>query len=224
MDETPPPDTFAERLQAAREALFCEHVLAKSASNVLLTTLGHGEAVEGWAHYPPDDVFDPESGSLWYYHCHLPARDEREHGHFHCFVRPAGKGGPIHHLAGISVDAAGRAYRLFTVNQWMAGDDFIEPERAGELLGRFDVQLDRPSYLVNRWVSAILRLYEADIRALLQTRAETLARHAREHGKTLAEVLDDRRLKVTSEALIDLRDTARTLERQTPADGGAPRP
>ncbi|ENO84853.1 DUF6969 family protein [Thauera linaloolentis] len=224
MAEAPTPDVFARRLQAAREAQFCEHVLAKSASNVLLTTLGHGGAVEGWTHYPADDVFDPESGSLWYYHCHLPARDEREHGHFHCFVRPQGKDGPIHHLAGIGVDAAGKAYRLFTVNRWMTGDDFIEAERAGELLGRFDVHLDRPSYLVNRWVSAILRLYEADIRTLLWARARTLARHGREHGKTLAEVLDDRSLQITSEAFIDLHDTARALERQAPADACAPRP
>lgn len=224
MDEAPTPDPLAGRLQAAREALFCEHVLAKSASNVLLTTLGHGRAAEGWAHYPPDDVFDAESGSLWYYHCHLPAHDEREHGHFHCFVRPQGKDGPIHHLAGIGVDAAGRARRLFTVNRWMTGDDFIEAERAGELLGRFDVHLDRPSYLVNRWVSAMLRLYEADIRALLEARAAALARHAREHGQTLAEVLDDRRLQVTSDILIDLRDTARALERSALAGGGAQRP
>ena len=195
-------------VQAAREALFCESVLAKSGDNVLLETLRGAPSVEAWTHYPPGDIFDPESGGQWYYHCHSPSTDAREHGHFHCFVRPDGKDGPVHHLVAVGVDPYGKLIRLFTVNQWVVGDSFAPAARLGELLPRFDMQMGRPSYLVNRWLTAILTLYREDIAALIAERDATLGAAG---APPAAERLEDRSLEVTSTRDVDLVERARQL-------------
>lgn len=188
-----------ERERAALEAAYCERLLAKSGENVLRETL-RDAPVTAWSHYPPGDVFDPESGGQWYYHCHLPPADEVEHGHFHCFVRPDGAQGPVHHLIAIGVDAYGKLHRLFTVNQWVVGDSWLDAEPTTALLPRFDMQLAKPSYLVNRWLTAIITQYQPEIEQLIRQRDETLSRHAQ--GADVAKVREDRSLEVTSSLMI----------------------
>jgi len=198
-------DTDAERLLAAQEALFCERVLAKSGDTVLAEALRGADGVRAWVHYPPEDVFDPDSGSQWFYHCHDPSSDAREHGHFHCFMRPEGKGGPIHHLAAVGVDPMGKLIRLFTVNQWVVGDQWADADKTIALLERFDSHHARPGYLVNRWLSAVLRLYADDLRVLIGARDKVLAARGGD------EVRADRSLEVTSSLDVDLHGTARAL-------------
>jgi hypothetical protein len=195
-----------DRIRAAQEALFCEQVLLKGGENVLGATLREAP-VTAWTHYPPGDVYDPASGGQWYYHCHLPPA-EAEHGHFHCFVRPAGRTGPIHHLVGVGVDAHGRLQRLFTVNQWVVGDIWLDAEPSIALLERFDMQMPLPSYLTNRWLTAVLRLYADDIATLIRRRDAALAAHRPPEGTAAR---DDRALEVTSELRVDLAATARDL-------------
>lgn len=192
-----------DRSRALQEALFCERILAKAGENVLRSTLTDASSVEAWSHYPPGDIFDLESGAQWYYHCHIPSADGVEHGHFHCFVRPEGTQGPVHHLIGVGVDAHGRLHRLFTVNQWVVGDDWLPAEETITLLPRFDVQMPKPSYLVNRWLTAVVRLYENEIADLVRERDERLNAHVRPEG---TEVRQDRALEVTSFLLVRLED------------------
>jgi len=189
-----------ERERAAQEAAYCERLLAKSGENVLRETLRDAPSITAWEHYPPGDVYDPESGGQWYYHCHLPAVDAVEHGHFHCFVRPDGAQGPVHHLVAIGVDAFGKLHRLFTVNQWVVGDTWLDAEPTIALLPRFDMQLAKPSYLVNRWLTAIVTQYQSEIEQLIRDRDATLLRHAA-GGEALA-ARDDRGLEVTSSLMI----------------------
>jgi hypothetical protein len=195
-----------DRQRAAQEALFCETILAKGGDNVLRATL-RDAPVAAWTHYPAGDVFDPASGSQWYYHCHIPPA-ENEHGHFHCFVRPNGKDGPVHHLAAVGVDAYGRLQRLFTVNQWVVADTWLDAEPTIALLERFDMQMPQPSYLANRWLTAILRLYAGEIAALVRQRDVALAAHQALQGIAPR---DDRTLEVTSELRVDLSATAKAL-------------
>jgi hypothetical protein len=195
-----------DRQRAAQEALFCEQILAKGGDNVLHATLRDAPPA-AWTHYPPGDVFDPASGAQWYYHCHLPP-EEGEHGHFHCFIRPEGKDGPVHHLAAVGVDAYGKLSRLFTVNQWVVADSWLDAEPTIALLDRFDMQMPQPSYLTNRWLTAILRLYSAEIAGLIRQRDEKIAAHRAPQGISARE---DRELEVTSELRIDLAATAKTL-------------
>lgn len=189
-----------DRERAAQEAAYCERLLAKSGENVLRETLRDAASVAAWSHYPAGDVYDPDSGGQWYYHCHLPPADDVEHGHYHCFVRPAGAEGPVHHLIAVGVDAYGKLHRLFTVNQWVVGDNWLDAEPTIALLPRFDMELAKPSYLVNRWLTAILRQYQDEIEQLIRQRDEHLASHALAGG--IALVREDRTIEVTSSRLI----------------------
>ena len=196
------------RQQALSEVLYSERILAKSGENVLRETLRDAR-VEAWSHYPPGDVFDPDSGGQWYYHCHQPAADDVEHGHFHCFLRPEGAQGPVHHLAAVGVDAYGRLHRIFTVNQWVVGDNWLDAEPTIALLPRFDMQLGRPGYLVNRWLTAVLRLYGDEIASLVRERDAVLATHQAPTGSAVRE---DRDLEVTSQFYPDLAALAEELK------------
>jgi len=181
--------------QALAEIAFCEAVLAKGGLNVLSETFQGVSSIEAWDHYPPGDVFDPASNSQWFYHCHPAAEGSSEHGHFHCFLRPQGANGPIHHMVAIGVDANGRLLRLFTVNQWVVGDDWADAETLIDLASRFDMQMPRPSYLVNRWLTAVFAAYEPQIVDLLRERDRVLA--AAGGG-----VSEDRSLEVLSEFIV----------------------
>ena len=185
-----------EREQALAEIAFCEAVLAKGGLNVLSETFQGVDSIAAWDHYPQGDVFDPASNAQWFYHCHPAEEGALEHGHFHCFLRPEGPGGPIHHLAAIGVDGQGRLLRLFTVNQWVVGDDWADADSTIALLQRFDMQMPRPSYLVNRWLTAIFVAYQAEIAELIRQRDLILAAHRPPEGVA---VRDDRGLEVTSE-------------------------
>jgi hypothetical protein len=194
-----------DQQRAAQEIAFCEAILAKSGENVLRETL-RDAPVEAWSHYPAGDVFDPESGAQWYYHCHVPAADGVEHGHYHCFVRPEGAKGPVHHVVAVGVDAFGRLHRLFTVNQWVVGDNWLAAEPTIALLDRFDVQLAKPSYLVNRWLTAVVRRYEGEIAELIRERDRRLDAHVPPEGVTVRE---DRGLEVTSALAIGAANSSR---------------
>jgi hypothetical protein len=189
----------AARDRALEEIAFCESVLAKGGLNVLGGTFQGVSSIAAWDHYPPGDVFDPASNAQWFYHCHPAAEGEAEHGHFHCFLRPDGPQGPIHHLIAIGIDAEGRLLRLFTVNQWVVGDDWADAETTIPLLDRFDMQMPRPSYLVNRWLTAIFGAYEAEIAGLIRERDRVLAAHEPPEGVAARQ---DRGLEVTSEHLL----------------------
>lgn len=189
----------AARDQARTEIAFCEAVLAKGGLNVLSETFAGVTDIAAWEHYPPGEVFDPASNAQWFYHCHPAEKGSAEHGHFHCFLRPEGPEGPIHHLCAVGVDAHGRLVRLFTVNQWVVGDDWADADTTIALLAQFDMQMPRPSYLVNRWLTAVLVAYEDEIAALVRQRDAVIAAHQPPEGVAARE---DRALEVTSELLL----------------------
>ncbi|RYE52817.1 MAG: hypothetical protein EOP20_14375 [Hyphomicrobiales bacterium] len=186
-----------DRDRAALEVAYCERILAKSGENVLRETL-RDAPLAAWSHYPAGDVFDPESGGQWYYHCHVPPADDVEHGHYHCFIRPDGAQGAVHHLVAIGVDAYGKLHRLFTVNQWVVGDVWLDAEPTIALLPRFDMELAKPSYLVNRWLTATIRHYQPEIEQLIRERDAVLSRYDEQN-----DARSDRTLEVTSSLVID---------------------
>jgi hypothetical protein len=190
------------REQALHEIAFCETILAKGGLNVLSETFRGVADIEAWEHYPPGDVFDPASNAQWFYHCHPAEEGSAEHGHFHCFLRPDGPEGRIHHLVAVGVDGNGRLLRLFTVNQWVVDDDWADAETTVPLLGRFDMQMPSPSYLVNRWLTAIVVAYEDEIAELIRERDRVLEAHVAPDGGAARE---DRALEVTSQFEPDAR-------------------
>jgi hypothetical protein len=71
------------------------------------------------------------------------------------------------------------------------------------MLDRFDLKMGKPSWPVNRWLSAMLILYRPQIGELLQQRDERIRAWEREHPE-VENVYEDRRLEVTSQIPISV--------------------
>lgn len=197
--------------QAGEEVLECRRVLQKADLNVVGEVLrGQGTFYEH-EHYPSEDVLDSETASQYYYHAHRGYPGE--HGHFHTFLRAAGmpekvRPAPykareqwptgkqaIAHLIAVSMDAYGEPIALFAVNRWVTGDTWYSATDVARMLPRFRIDHARPSWPVNRWLSALLRLYRPHIEALLAQRDQVLEAWRRAHPES--DVYEDRRLDVT---------------------------
>ena len=222
---------------AGSELLECRRVLAKSGDTVLGEVLG-GAVPMAWQHYPPDDIYDPESHAQYFYHAHPPeVRMAGEQGHFHTFLRPRGMppgtrplimpelaiadspaapAGPavpqpnqgagndeLSHLVAIAIDGAGEPYRLFTTNRWVTGETWYRAEDVIAMLDRFAIDLARPSWPLNRWLTALFRLFRPEMAELLRARdAAVMSWRRRHRGKV--HVFEDRRLEIASAVDIDV--------------------
>ena len=217
------PVARLERMAAAAvELARCERALAKSGDNVVAELLRNAGSFYEWEHYPKGDVYDRDSHAQYYYHAHAAGERPKEHGHFHTFLRqpgmpknvrpalrPAGKKGAkptspeeaLSHIVGIGIDPYGRARTLFTTNRWVTGETWYRAEDVVTMIDRFDVELARPSWLVNRWVSAMVALYRPQIEDLLHARDRAIEEQRRR--KPEQDVFEDRDLEVTSEIAID---------------------
>ncbi|MDE2133799.1 MAG: hypothetical protein KGM97_04890 [Alphaproteobacteria bacterium] len=206
--------------EAAAEVVNCIRVLEKSGSNLVAEALGGREFVE-YNHYPPDDVYDPETHAQYYFHAHPQTRGEwNDYGHFHTFLRPRGMPSSVRpiavneanskdgendalcHLIAISMSREGRPVRLFTTNRWVTAEAWYAGEDVIAMLDRFVVDLSRPSWPLNRWLSAMFVLFQEDIKELVMQRDEAVTEWRRAHPDR--DVFEDRELEVTSGKTIDL--------------------
>lgn len=154
-----------------------------------------------------------------------------EHGHFHTFLRaegiPAGispmllpelavadvlpppqsaplKRGArdeVSHLIAIAINDLGEPNRLFTTNRWVTGETWYRAEDVIRMLDRFVVAEMAPSQVLNRWISAMIRLFRPQIAALLRARDEAVMAWRR---RRRVQVFEDPRLEITSSLHIDL--------------------
>jgi hypothetical protein len=215
-----PRASLEAMLAAGREALEWRRILAKTGDNLVGEVLKHHDGFYVLDHYPKGDVFDPESHAQWYYHAHAKAERPGEHGHFHTFLRGGGmpegiapaalpdlqpkaaRNDLVCHLIAISMDQSGWPTGLFTTNRWVTAETWYAAHDASVLLDRFDLHLNKPCWSVNRWLSAMLRLFRPQIEALLQQRDERLRAWQRAHPGVNA--YEDRRLEVTSQLPISV--------------------
>jgi hypothetical protein len=225
------PQALQAMLDAGREVLEWRRILAKSGDNLVGLVLRHEGPFYILDHYPKGDVFDPESHAQWYYHAHDKAERPGEHGHFHTFLRgggmPAGvrpapvvdlkpKTAPhdlVCHLVAVSMDRAGWPIKLFTTNRWVTGETWYAAPDVAAMLDRFDMRINKPAWVVNRWLTAMLRLFRPQIEDLLQQRDARIGAWQREHPK-VENVFEDRRLEVTSEMPISVEAQVELLERR----------
>lgn len=217
----PVSDDELERIaEAAAEVVNCIRVLEKSGTNLVAEVLAGGDFI-AFDHYPPDDVYDPQSGAQYYFHAHPQDRGPwNDYGHFHTFLGhdamvdqatalpgssasnvPAQKPAPTHLIA-ISMDRAGRPVRLFTTNRWVTAESWYDAEDLIVRLDRFVIDLAKPSWPLNRWISAMLVLYRNEICDLIRARDEKVSRWQQNHPRSVA--FEDHRLEVTSGQQIDL--------------------
>jgi hypothetical protein len=91
---------------------------------------------------------------------------------------------------------AGLPFRLFTVNRWVTGEVWYKAEDVIRLLDVFKIDHAQPSWPVNRWVSAMVRLYKPQIADLLLARDRKV--EAWQQRLPDVDVFEDRDLEVTS--------------------------
>ena len=195
---------------AGEQILECYRVLRKSGSNVVAEVLnGQGTFYE-LDHYPKGDVYDPETHSQYFYHSHR----EGEHGHFHAFLREKGMPGDcrpaeqseapfmkqrddtISHLIAISMNRAGYPIGLFTTNRWITADNWYQAGDVIGMLDSFEMDLAAPSWPVNIWLTAMLRLFRPQIEELVRERDATVANWRSEHPGV--DAFEDRGCDITS--------------------------
>ena len=216
-----PRVTLQAMLEAGREALEWRRILAKSGDNLVGEVLKHEGPFYILDHYPKGDVVDPESHAQWYYHAHDKKERPGEHGHFHTFMRGGGmpegvapaplpdlapkadRHDLVCHLIAISMDRAGWPTGLFTTNRWVTGETWYAAHDVAAMLDGFDLRMGKPSWPVNRWLTAMLILFRPQIEDLLQQRDERIRAWQREHPEA-ENVYEDRRLEVTSQMPISV--------------------
>ncbi|HYM31191.1 MAG TPA: hypothetical protein VEU47_07835 [Candidatus Cybelea sp.] len=211
---------------AADEIRECARVLGKTGANVVSEMLrGQGTFYE-WNHYPEGDVFDEETHAQFYYHAHRGP--QAEHGHFHTFLRAGGmpKGvrplpgqsgdaprgtEALSHLVAISMDPFGVPIGLFAVNRWVTGETWYAARDVLRMLDSFEIDHAYPSWPVNRWLGAMLRLFAPQVEALVRQRDDVVLDWARR--RPLAEVLEDRTREITGWVRISVNDQVRRVEK-----------
>lgn len=212
---------------AGAEVTECLRVLDKTGDNLVGEILrGQGTFFE-WNHYPEGDVFDRETNAQYYYHAH--PKDERpgEHGHFHTFLRvkgmpadmrpleipgfvpPKGDNEILSHLIAISMDQAGYPIGLFTTNRWVTGETWFRCDDVIRMVDRFAIDHARPSWPVNRWITAMLSLFRPQIADLLRRRDQSIANWRARHPDE--DVYEERTLEVTSQLKISVDQQIRTV-------------
>jgi uncharacterized protein DUF6969 len=105
------------------------------------------------------------------------------------------------HLVAIAVDARGEPVRLITTNRWVTGETWYQAADVIRLLGRFRPSGEGSWGLLNRWLGALVALYEPEIAALLRRRDKTIIDR---RWRWRTNVLEDPRLEITSSLDIDL--------------------
>lgn len=210
-----PTELLEDMAEAGAEVTEVHRILAKTGDNIVGELLKHNGTFYEWDHYPPGDVYDHETHGQYYYHAHAAdQRFEGEHGHFHTFVRPKGMPAGIRpapvpgyvapedpndalsHLVAIAMTPAGLPFRLFTVNRWVTGEVWYSAEDVIRLLDVFKIDHAQPSWPVNRWISAMIRLYKPQIADLLLARDRKVA--AWQQRLPDVDVYEDRDLEVTA--------------------------
>jgi hypothetical protein len=116
------------------------------------------------------------------------------------------------HLVAIAMSPDGAPIRLFTTNRWVTGETWYAAGDVCAMLERFAVDLARPSWPLNRWISAMFRLFKPEMAALLEARDAAIMNWRRRHrGKV--HVFEDRRLEVASMIEIDVGAQLELVER-----------
>jgi len=172
-----------------------------------------------------------------------------EHGHFHLFLRgegmPAGitpllmpelavanapaprqsaplklgRSDEVCHLVALAVDGKGEPLRLFTTNRWVTGETWYRADDVIRMLDRFRVRGERPSALLNRWIGALVRLFQPEIATLLRDRDQAILE---QRWRWRGNVLEDPRLEITSSLDIDLDARLAAIDASAAPSAAAP--
>ncbi|MDA0681711.1 MAG: hypothetical protein O2880_15460 [Proteobacteria bacterium] len=217
------PQSRLRTMQAAGEVVVeSMRVLAKTGHNIVGELLRDSENFYEWDHYPDGDIYDPESHAQFYYHAHPQEVRIGEHGHFHTFLRargipdgvrplalpdyeaPADRNDDLSHLIAISMDPSGLPIRLFSTNRWVTGETWYRADDVCALIDRFEIDHAQPSWPVNRWIGAMLQLFQPQAAALIRARDARLKTWR--VGREEQNIYEDRDLEITAALDISIDD------------------
>ncbi|MGQ0685492.1 DUF6969 family protein [Bradyrhizobium sp.] len=207
---------------AAIDVVDCLRDLNESGSNLVMEALRGSDGFTEWAHYPSNEVHDPGSHAHYYLHAHSPDdRDRSDYAHFHTFIGPKGipsgirpaatnRQGPrqavgdegMTHLIAISMTPTGMPERLFTTNRWVTAETWYRAPDVIAMLDGFVVNVEHPSHILNRWLTAMFVLFRPQIECLLLERDRVIERWRILHPEE--DVFEDRRLDIASSIDISL--------------------
>ena len=200
-------ETIAE---AGREVVKWQRVLAKTGNNVVSEVIPKDGTFYQFNHCPPGDIYDRETHAQYYYHSHRPG----EHGHFHTFLREKGIPKDCHpveqseadyikqrndtysHLVAISMNRQGFPIGMFTTNRWVTAENWYAADDVCAMVDRFEIDHAQPSWPVNRWITAMYRLFRPQIVQLLRERDAVVADWQEKHPD--GDVFEDRDLDLPS--------------------------
>jgi Domain of unknown function (DUF6969) len=187
--------------QAGYNVLDCHRVLAKTKDTIVGELLRGHETFYAWDHYPPGDIYDRETYSQYYYHSHRVDEKAPEHGHFHTFLHrkayardctpldlpPKKRKGnkkptQLTHIVAISMDRYGVPIRLFTTNRWVTGEIWYPAKDVISRLDQYEMDVVKPSWAVNIWLTNLMRLFRPQIEDLLIERDRVVKEWIKESG------------------------------------------
>jgi hypothetical protein len=152
------------RYLAAESLVHVQAAYARQGKSIALAAMAGSSRFVEWNHYPALDINDDEAGTAAYYHAHAATdRPVNEHGHFHLFVPSGSKrrgASGYSHLVGISVNAQGEAFRLFTTNRWVTDEDWLPATQIAPRLAGFRLSTAGRLAPVARWLPVRLYLHE----------------------------------------------------------------
>lgn len=93
------------------------------------------------------------------------------------------------------MDAWGFPTGIFCTNRWVTDETWYLAEQVIAMLDRFAIDHAFPNWCVNRWLSAMLRLYRPHIEALIHQRDTALAEWQMLHPGI--DIFEDRTLEIT---------------------------
>ena len=114
------------------------------------------------------------------------------------------RGDSICHLIAIAMDNAGFPISLFTTNRWVTVENWFSGQDTVAMMDSFEIDLVPPSWPVNIWLMAMIRLFKPQIIQLIEQCVEAIEQWQNDHpGK---DVFEDRGLETNSEMAISVED------------------
>ena len=125
------------------------------------------------------------------------------------YVKPKDPNDELSHLVAISMTKAGLPFRLFTVNRWVTGEVWYKADDVCTLLDYFKIDHAQPSWPVNRWITAMIRLFKPQIADLIRARDRTIGIWQLE--KPGIDIYEDRANEVTSYLDVSIEQQVRAV-------------
>ncbi|MFQ5467228.1 MAG: hypothetical protein ACE5DS_03740 [Kiloniellaceae bacterium] len=213
-----------DMLEAGMQVVECHRALARTGDNIVGELLPRDDTFYQFDHCPPGDIYDTQTHSQFYYHAHR----EGEHGHFHTFMRQRGmpegvapveqsvagdmkdREDTLSHIVAISMSQRGLPIGLFTTNRWVTAENWYAAPDVCAMIDRFRIDHAQPSWPVNLWISAMIRLFRPQIEALLHERDAVMADWKKQHPGE--DVFEDRELDLPSHMEISVDDQIRAVQ------------